>query len=212
MDQFRSEKGADALTKATNAARTALPGAHFRPTIESNSSDRIGKGRDMFVQALLSEFDEEMAKTRRSLERVPNDRLDWRPHEKSMTMGRLATHLAEIPAWTIETLGHESLDISPPGQPPHVPRFLRSQPEVLDLFDRNVSTGRALLAATNEDQLTVPWSLLSGGKVLFTQPRLAVLRAWVFNHAVHHRAQLGVYLRLNDIPLPAIYGPSADEQ
>jgi uncharacterized damage-inducible protein DinB len=166
----------------------------------------------MIVEALLSEFDEEMAKTRRTLERVPIDRLDWKPHEKSMTMGRLATLLAEIPAWTTETLGQESLDIAPPGQPPPQPRFLGSQRELLDLFDKNVASGRALIAATNEGQLALPWSLLSGGQVLFTQPRLAILRAWVFNHTVHHRAQLGVYLRLNNIPVPAIYGPSADEQ
>ena len=106
----------------------------------------------MIIKALLSEFDEEMAKTRRSLQRVPNDRLDWRPHEKSMTMGRLATHLAEIPAWTIETLGQESLDIAPPGEPEHQPRFLGSQQEVLDLFDKNVTTGRALIGRTTEEQ------------------------------------------------------------
>ena len=166
----------------------------------------------MIVEALVREFDEEMAKTRKSLERVPTDRLDWRPHEKSMTMGRLATHLAEIPAWTVETLEHESLDIAPPGEPPHEPRFLATRSELLSLFDKNVATGRTLIAATNEEQLAAPWSLLAGGKVLFTQPRLAILRAWVLNHTVHHRAQLGVYLRLNDIPVPAIYGPSADEQ
>src|ERR1700751_1378175 len=107
----------------------------------------------MIVQALLSEFDEAMAKTRKWLERVPDDRVDWRPHEKSMTMGRLATLLAEIPAWANETLGHESLDIAPPGQSPHVPRFLRSQQEVLDLFDKNVASGRSLVAATSEEQL-----------------------------------------------------------
>jgi uncharacterized damage-inducible protein DinB len=165
----------------------------------------------LIIKALLSEFDEEMAKTRISLQRVPDDRLDWRPHEKSMTMGRLATHLAEIPAWTIETLGQESLDIAPPGEPQQQPRFLGSQQEVLDLFDKNVTTGRALIGRTTEEQLAAPWSLLSGGMVLFTQPRLTILRAWVFNHTVHHRAQLGVYLRLNGIPVPAIYGPSADE-
>lgn len=165
----------------------------------------------MLVEALLSEFDDEMVKTRKSLERVPGDRLDWRPHEKSMTMGRLATHLAEIPAWAVEALGQESLDIAPPGEPPPQPRFLASPQEILDLFDKNVAQGRVLVAATNEEQLAVPWSLLSGGKVLFTQPRLAILRAWVLNHIVHHRAQLGVYLRLNNIALPAIYGPSADE-
>jgi len=165
----------------------------------------------MLVEALLREFDEEMVKTRNSLERVPNDRLEWRPHEKSSTMGRLATHLAELPAWTVETLGQESLDIAPPGEPPPSPRFLASQREILELFDKNVARGRPLIAATNEQQLAAPWSLLSGRVVLFTQPRLAILRAWVFNHIVHHRAQLGVYLRLNNIPVPAIYGPSADE-
>jgi uncharacterized damage-inducible protein DinB len=165
----------------------------------------------MIVEALLSEFDQEMGKTRISLGRVPDDRLEWRPHEKSMTMGRLATHLAEIPAWTVETLAKECLDIAPPGAAPHEQLFLGSQREVLDLFDKNLATSRGLIAATSEQQLAVPWSLLSGGKIIFTQSRLAILRGWVFNHTVHHRAQLGIYLRLNGIPVPAIYGPSADE-
>jgi len=163
------------------------------------------------IQALLEEFDEEMAKTRKSLERVPDDRLGWQPHPKSMTLGRLATHLAEIPSYASTTLELDSLDLAAPGRSSSAPAFVSSHQEVLDLFDKNVKAGRALLAGTAEEKLSQPWSLLSGGKTIFTHPRLSVFRNWVLNHTIHHRAQLGVYLRLNDVPVPAIYGPSADE-
>jgi len=163
------------------------------------------------IQTLLDEFDQEMAKTRRSLERVPDDRLGWQPHPKSMTLGRLATHIAEIPSYASTTLEFDSLDLSAPGRSSSPPGFVTSHQEVLRLFDENVSAGRAVLARTVEEKLSQPWSLLSGGKTIFTQPRLSVFRNWVLNHTIHHRAQLGVYLRLNDVPVPATYGPSADE-
>jgi uncharacterized damage-inducible protein DinB len=163
-------------------------------------------------EALLAEFDQEMANTRKSLERVPYDRAEWRPHPKSSTLGRLATHLAEIPAWASTALEQDSLDLSPPGSAPHQPAFIGSHREVLDLFDKNVAAARAALVAVSDESLGKPWSLLSGGKTIFTLPRLAVFRSFVLNHTIHHRGQLGVYLRLNDVPVPALYGPSADEE
>jgi uncharacterized damage-inducible protein DinB len=163
-------------------------------------------------EALLAEFDQEMAKTRRSLERVPDDRLEWRPHPKSSTLGRLATHLAEIPAWGVTALEQDSFDVAPPGSAPHPPAFIGSHREILNLFDKNVAAARAALAGVDDGSLAKPWSLLSGGKTIFTLPRLSVLRNFVLNHTIHHRAQLGVYLRLNDLPVPALYGPSADEE
>jgi uncharacterized damage-inducible protein DinB len=163
-------------------------------------------------EALLAEFDQEMANTRKSLERVPDDRMEWRPHPKSSTLGRLATHLAEIPSWGATTLDQSSFDLSPPGSAPHQPAFIASQREALDLFDKNVAAARAALAGIEDESLAKPWSLLSGGKTIFTLPRLFVFRSFVLNHTIHHRAQLGVYLRLNDVPVPALYGPSADEE
>lgn len=162
-------------------------------------------------QALLGEFDHEMANTRKTLERVPDDKFDWAPHAKSMKMGALAKHLAEMPGWTVEALTKDSLDIAPEGKPMQSPP-VRNRQEVLALFDKNVAAGRKALAAANDDaQLMKPWALLMTGKTIFSMPRIAVIRGFVMNHGIHHRAQLGVYLRLNDIPVPATYGPSADE-
>lgn len=164
-----------------------------------------------FSQALLPEFDQEMAKTRTTLERLPEDRLDWRPHPKSPTLGWLATHVAQIPGWAVMVFEKEALDIAPPtGRLPQPPEA-KSRPELLELFDRNASAARAAVAGATDEDFGKPWSLLSGGRMLFTLPRLVVLRGFVMNHTIHHRAQLGLYLRLNDLPVPAIYGPSADE-
>jgi uncharacterized damage-inducible protein DinB len=162
-------------------------------------------------QSLLPEFDHEMANTRKTLERVPEDKLTWKPHEKSMTMGRLAQHTGEIPSWTPVTMEKDSLDINPPGSPPYQPPSMKSRKELLEAFDKNVKSARAALAAVSDEQLMKPWSLLSGGKAYFTLPRIAVFRGFIMSHMIHHRAQLGVYLRLNNIPVPSIYGPSADE-
>jgi len=160
--------------------------------------------------ALLQEFETEMANTRKTLERVP-EKFDWAPHKKSMTMGRLAQHLAEIPDWAEKSIQTDELDIAPPGAPPHRPEPPKSRKDILDQFEKNLGAARAALSSTNDDHLMKPWTLKMGGKALFTMPRLVVLRNFVLNHNVHHRAQLGVYLRLNDVPVPAIYGPSADE-
>lgn len=162
-------------------------------------------------QTLLPEFDHEMANTRKTLERVPEEKFGWKPHEKSMTLGRLATHLAEIPGWTEHTMKAESLDVNPPGGHRASAAEAASRRELLALFDRNVAAARAAIVATPDSEYGKAWSLLNGGKVVFTLPKAAVLRAFVLSHSIHHRAQLGVYLRLNDVPVPSIYGPSADE-
>ncbi len=162
-------------------------------------------------QMFLGEFDHEMVSTRKTLERIPEDKLQWQPHQKSMTLGRLASHLADIPGWIEHTFAEDHLDINPPGgQNPETTQCTTRQ-QMLDIFDRNVTKGRAALAAATDDQFQKPWSLLNGGKNVFTLPRAAVLRGFVMNHLIHHRAQLGVYLRLNDVPVPSVYGPSADE-
>ena len=162
-------------------------------------------------EALLPEFDQEMANTRKTLERVPEEKLGWKPHEKSGTMGWLATHLANIPTWVNSTIDTDSLDLAPGGVSVGPMPPAKSRKEVLETFDKNVTAARAAIARASDAHLVKPWSLLFGGKTMFTLPRTAVLRSFVMNHSIHHRAQLGVYLRLNNIPVPAIYGPSADE-
>lgn len=164
----------------------------------------IGKG-------FLPEFDQEMANTRKTLERIPDDKLGWKPHEKSTSMGALAGHLAEIPGWVVGTLHADNWDIAPPGGPAYTPPAWKNRDEILAAFDKEVKSARKALDETSDETILGNWSLLAGGQTLFTMPRVGVIRTWVLNHSVHHRAQLGVYLRLNDLPVPAIYGPSADE-
>ncbi len=161
--------------------------------------------------ALLPEFDHEMIGTRKTLERVPEGKPDWKPHEKSMPMGRLAGHLAEIPGWAVETIERDSLDVRPAGAAPMQPNVMTSRKELLELFDRCAAKGRAAIAGASDEALMKPWTLLVGGQEIFTLPRVAVLRGFMMSHLIHHRAQLGVYLRLNNVAVPAIYGPSADE-
>lgn len=158
-------------------------------------------------EALLPEFDHESANTRKALERIPADKLNWRPHPKSFTLIALATHLANLPTWIGETLKKDGLDLAV------MPRVseAKSREEALERFDRNVAEARAVLGATPDEEFFKPWSLLMNGQTIFTMPRIAVLRSFVFNHAVHHRGQFTVYLRLNDVPVPGLYGPSADE-
>lgn len=162
-------------------------------------------------QTILPEFEHEMANTRKTLERVPDDKFAWKPHEKSMTLGGLVTHLANIPSWTKETFNREELDVAPPGAPPYRLEEKKSAAEALATFDENVASARAALEAATDENWQGKWSLLMGGKTIFTLPRTAVMRGFVMNHLIHHRAQLGVYLRLLDVPVPSIYGPSADE-
>lgn len=160
---------------------------------------------------ILPEFDNEMAGTRRTLERVADDKFEWRPHPKSSTMGDLTTHLANIPTWAVHALGRDSLDIAPAGGEPLRAAPLHSREEALATFDRNVAAAREAIGAASDERMKGTWTLLHGGRTVLSLPRVAVLRGFVLNHTIHHRAQLGVYLRLNDIPVPSIYGPSADE-
>ncbi|HAF16412.1 MAG TPA: damage-inducible protein DinB [Blastocatellia bacterium] len=161
-------------------------------------------------KSLLPEFDHEMANTRKTLERVPDEKFNWKPHDKSFPMGNLATHLANLPSWGTLTLSSDSFDLAPAGQPVKTPE-LNSTQAVLAKFDENVAATRAAIAGAEDEDLFKPWTLLSNGNTILTLPKIAVLRSFVMNHMIHHRAQLGVYLRLNDIPVPSIYGPSADE-
>jgi uncharacterized damage-inducible protein DinB len=162
-------------------------------------------------QALLPEFDHEMENTRKTLERVPEDKFAWKPHEKSFSMVALATHLATLPSWGALTIQRDSIDVAPEGEPPPKGEPAKSVVDLLEKFDRNVASARAALAGATDEDLLKTWTLLKGGKTIFSLPRIAALRSFVMNHNVHHRAQLGVYLRLNDVPVPSIYGPSADE-
>ena len=162
-------------------------------------------------QALLPEFDMEMANTRKTLERVPEAKFGWKPHEKSFSMLALATHLATLPSWGAITIQRDSIDIAPEGEPPPTNEPAKSVEDLLHRFDENVATTRAALAAASDEDLFKTWTLFKGGKEIFSLPRVAALRSFVMNHNIHHRAQLGVYLRLNDVAVPSIYGPSADE-
>ncbi len=159
----------------------------------------------------LTEFEQEMANTRKTIERIPDDKFDWRPHEKSFTMGYLATHLANIQSWVNVTLNMDEFDMYPKDGEEFVPPKAENKNEVLDLFDKNNEEAKQSLANIPDEKFNENWSLLSGGNIIFTMPKSVVFRNFVLNHTIHHRAQLGVYLRLNDIPVPAIYGPTADE-
>ena len=163
-----------------------------------------------YAETILPEFDQEMAKTRQVLERVPEDKLEWRPHPKSNTIGWNANHLAEMPGWVDGTINHSSLDIAPPGGPRYESPKLTSRAAILEVFDRNVAAARKAISGVRDEAMREPWSLLQGGKPMFTMPRAAVIRGFVLNHIIHHRAILCVYLRLNDVPVPGMYGPSGD--
>jgi len=160
---------------------------------------------------LLPEFDQEMAGARKTLERVPEGKPDFKPHEKSMTLARLAGHLAEIPMWALMTLKEDSIDIAPPGQPPMQAATMTTRAALLAEFDARVADARKALEATSDEAFMRPWSLKRAGQTMMTMPKIVVMRSFVMNHLIHHRAQLGVYLRINNVPVPSIYGPSADE-
>ena len=162
-------------------------------------------------QMMLGEYDQEMQNTRKTLERVPDDKWNWKPHDKSGTLGWLASHIATMPGWTTVTLNTEQLDYAPVGGPAYVPPKIDSRKELLAVFDKECAEGRVALASAGDQEMMKDWTLLAGGKTIFTLPKFAVLRGMVMNHLIHHRAQLTVYFRLLDIPVPALYGPSADE-
>jgi len=161
--------------------------------------------------SLLPEYDHELATTRRVLERVPEAAFSWKPHDKSMSMAKLAGHVASIPYYLTATLAAPFYDFATPdpnrgdGDPDSAASLMRD-------FDHKVTAARAALANASDAELMAPWSLKNEGHVIFTLPRVAAIRSFVMNHLIHHRGQLSVYLRLNNVPVPSIYGPSADEQ
>ena len=163
------------------------------------------------VDALLPEFDHEVAATRRLLARLPDGQLEWQPHHKSMTLGALATHLSELGYWGQETLNSSAADLETMTRPAgFVPTATRAA--ILAVFEQKMSGARAALVGKTDAELMAPWTLRRGAVEFFTMPKASCWRTFVMNHLIHHRGQLTVYLRQLDVPLPSIYGPSADEQ
>lgn len=160
-------------------------------------------------ETLLPEFDAEMASTRRTLERIPEDKLGWKPHEKSMLLGRLAGHLAELPGFA-SAMKTDVFDLAARG-PSFKPTVAESQKHVLEIFDKKVAETRAQIVATTDEEWARSWTLQLGEKKIFQGTRYSAVRRMMLNHVIHHRAQMGVYLRLTGVPVPSVYGPSADE-
>lgn len=162
------------------------------------------------TELFKAQLEAEANRTRRALERTPEGRDDWKPHEKSMPLGRLAMLVARMPSWLSMVINRDELDLNPPGGSNVSQQPLRTRDELVRALDEGVSEARNALASTTDEHLMKPWRLLVAGRVVSEEPRHIVLRD-TFTHLSHHRGQLTVYLRLNDVPVPAIYGPSADE-
>src|SRR5258708_4174669 len=164
------------------------------------------------AQTLLPEFEQEMANTRKVLERVPDEKWNWKPHDKSGTTGWLAAHVGTVPGWLTMTLNSESLDYTPVDGPSYTPPKIENSKDLLAAFDKESAEARAAITKASDQYMIQNWSLLAGGKEIFTMPRVACIRGMIMNHLIHHRGQLTVYLRLLNVPVPGLYGPSADEQ
>ena len=162
-------------------------------------------------QSLLSEFDQEMQGTRKVLERCPDEKWNWKPHEKSGTLGWLAGHVATMVEWLPVTIQTEELDYAPVDGPSWQPPKVDNRKELLDVFDKNVAAARSALASVSDAEMMKNWRLLAGGQEMFAMPRVAAIRGMVLNHHYHHRGQLTVYFRLLGVAVPGLYGPSADE-
>ena len=162
------------------------------------------------AETLLPEFDQEMAATRPMLERVPEREASWRPHPKSYTLGDLAVHISRLPLWGRYVFAQAELDLGLPENASIARAEFSTTAELLERFDRHVREGRAALAAASDADMGVTWSLKNAGAVIFALPRAVVFRSFVMSHIIHHRGQLSVYLRLRDVPLPSLYGPTAD--
>jgi uncharacterized damage-inducible protein DinB len=163
------------------------------------------------AELLIPEYDQEIIVTRRVLERVPDGRGEWKPHAKAFPLGHLAQLVARLPGWVSMMMDRTELDIAPASGPQFPGYSFETTATLLAELDRNAATGRAALAAASDEAFQVPWTLKKTGVAMMTQPRYQVLRSMVLNHIVHHRAQLGLYLRMLDLKVPAMYGPSADE-
>jgi len=164
------------------------------------------------ADAFVAEFDHEMSTTQKLLERVPDHLAAWKPHAKSMSLGELAIHIATLAGWAEMVVQQTEFDVAPTDGPAWVqPRFV-STSETVQAFANGSASSRAAIAGATDADLMIPWTLKAGAHTVFTQPRATVLRSFVFSHIIHHRGQLSVYLRLNDVAVPAIYGPSADER
>ena len=161
------------------------------------------------IDSLIKEFEHEAQTTRKHLERLPNDKLDWRPHEKSFTAAALASHIAECVSWTVAIFNQDEIDFDPTTYKPYV---ATSVTDLLKTFDENVANGKQALASATDEKLDQGWSLKIKGRALFEKPRAAVFRDFALSHLIHHRGQFSVYLRLLGQPVPGSYGPSADEQ
>ncbi|WP_165073160.1 DinB family protein [Paludisphaera rhizosphaerae] len=164
-----------------------------------------------YAETLLPEFDQEMASTRKVLERIPDDKLDWKSHPKSNTIGWNANHIADIPCWAVEVLTKTVFDIAPIDGEPHKSPEFKTTREIVECFDRNVAAAREAIAQAKDEDMGVTWTLAQGGKEFFSMPRATMMRVYIMNHLIHHRAHVCAYLRLNDIPVPGMYGPSGDE-
>jgi uncharacterized damage-inducible protein DinB len=162
-------------------------------------------------EILLQDFDTEISNTRRTLERVPEGKNTWKCHDKSMELGKLAMHCASLPLFGSYIMQDDSMDMAAPKRPRASFEFTTRE-AALKAFDENAKACRNALAAATDEALSTPWKFSFGDQIISNLPRSATFRMMFFNHLVHHTAQLGVYLRLNDIPVPALYGPSADEQ
>lgn len=160
------------------------------------------------AQSMLPEFDNEMANTRKMLERVTDDNLGYKPDPKSMTLGRLASHVAEIINWGVSVFRADEYVITPD----HKALDVKSRKELLEAFEKNVKDARAAIADAPDSGMTHKWSLKFGDQEILSMPRAAVYRSMIMNHIIHHRAQLSVYFRLVGVPVPGMYGPSADEK
>ena len=164
------------------------------------------------AKSLLPEFDHEMRTTRKLIERIPETQGDWKPHAKSMTLGQLAAHVTAMIKWGSGTIRLTELDLNSPEAAQYAPPRFETTSALVEMFDANVRDAREAIAGASDEELMVGWTLRSGEHKILSLPRVAALRSFVMNHHIHHRGQLSVYLRLLDVPLPSIYGPTADEK
>jgi uncharacterized damage-inducible protein DinB len=191
----------------------------FAPAVSPTATSKEGSGetfkeRRMAMsmgKALLGEFDQEMKSTRKVLERIPDDKWDWKPYEKCGTLGWMAGHVATLPGWASMTIQTDSLDYAPVDGPGYTPPKTSNQKELLAVFDGCVAETKKALENASDEDLMKNWTLLAGGKTIFVMPKVACIRGMVFNHLIHHRGQLTMYLRGMGVPVPGMYGPSADE-